>query len=94
MVQEIGKRRKSDSSTIEGLALRLPPQDREAERAVLGAIFLEPEAISKIIDIIQAESFYDSSHRKIFSSMLDLYNRGIPPDIITIKDNLINLHVL
>ena len=52
MGEEINKRRKSGPAAVKGPVLRLLPQDRNAERAVLGALFLEPEAINKIIDII------------------------------------------
>ncbi|MCL6583539.1 MAG: replicative DNA helicase [bacterium] len=82
------------SSGDGGLALRVPPQDRDAERAVLGAIFFEPESINKIIDIIQPDRFYDPAHRKIFASMLDLHNRGILPDLVTLKDELISRNEL
>ncbi|MEW6378788.1 MAG: replicative DNA helicase [bacterium] len=85
---------KPESHSGEGIALRQPPQDRDAERAVLGAICLEPESITKIIDIIQPDRFYDPAHRKIFTSMLDLHNRGILPDSVTLKDELISRNEL
>ena len=79
---------------MNGPVLRLLPQDRNAERAVLGALFLEPESINKIIEIIQSSGFYDPAHQKIFSSMLDLYNRGILPDVVTLKDDLLSRNEL
>ncbi|MGA1875094.1 MAG: replicative DNA helicase [bacterium] len=94
MTDEIKNRQRSENTPAEGLPLRLPPQDRDAERAVLGAIFLEPEAINKILDIIQPEGFYDTAHGKIFSSMVNLSNRGIRPDLVTLKDELLKAHEL
>jgi len=94
MVEKINNRRKSGPSLVNGPVLRLLPQDRNAERAVLGALFLEPESINKIIDIIQSSGFYDPAHQKIFSSMLDLYNRGILPDVVTLKDDLLSRNEL
>jgi len=85
---------KLEGPSGEGIALRLPPQDRDAERAILGAVFLEPESINKIIDVILPDRFYDPAHRKIFSSMLDLYNRGILPDLVTLKDELLSRNEL
>lgn len=79
---------KAPSTSIENLSSRLPPHDREAERAVIGAIFFNPESINRSIEILEPDSFYDSAHRKIFSAMLDLSNQGIPPDLITVKDEI------
>jgi len=94
VVEKINNRRKSGTSLVNGPVLRLLPQDRNAERAVLGALFLEPESINKIIEIIQSSGFYDPAHQKIFSSMLDLYNRGILPDLVTLKDDLLSRNEL
>ena len=94
MAEEINNRRKASPSPVKGPVLRLLPQDRNAERAVLGAVFLDPESINKIIDIIQSTGFYDPAHRKIFSSMADLHNRGILPDLVTLKDELLSRNEL
>src|SRR4030042_2336000 len=90
----VDSRQKLSSSPGEVPTLRLPPQDRDAERAVLGAIFLEPEAINKVLDIIHPAGFYDPIHRKVFSSMVELSSRGILPDVVTIKNELLSRNEL
>jgi len=70
---------------------KLPPQNMEAEKACLGSMLLDREAIEVAIDFLKAEDFYSTQHRIIFDSILDLYNRSIPVDIITITDHLKSL---
>ena len=52
------------------LADRLPPQNIEAEQAVLGAILLEPSALTSASEILIPEDFYRAAHQKIFRTML------------------------
>lgn len=73
---------------IESTALRLPPQSLEAEQAVLGAIILEGEAITKAIEILSPEDFYSERHRKIYQAMLELFDRNEPIDLITLTEHL------
>ncbi|MCS7203090.1 MAG: replicative DNA helicase [Thermodesulfovibrio sp.] len=67
---------------------RLPPQSIEAEQAVLGAILLEGEAITKAIEVVSPEDFYRESHRKIYTAMLELFEKNEPIDLITLTDHL------
>ena len=67
---------------------RLPPQNIEAEQAVLGAILLENESLSSAMEIMTPNDFYRESHRKIFSAMLDLYEKSEPIDLITLTEQL------
>ncbi|MDF2903631.1 MAG: replicative helicase [Bacillus sp. (in: firmicutes)] len=67
---------------------RLPPQNIEAEQAVLGAIFLEPQALTLASEILIPEDFYRSSHQKIFSVMLNLNDQGKAVDLITVTEGL------
>ena len=67
---------------------RLPPQNIEAEQAVLGAILLENESLSSAMEIMTSNDFYRESHRKIFSAMLDLYEKNEPIDLITLTEQL------
>jgi replicative DNA helicase len=73
----------------EEASLKLPPQNIEAEQSVLGGILLEPEALSRILEILQGEDFYRESHRKIFSAMVALYQKGTPVDLITLTEALL-----
>lgn len=67
---------------------RLPPQNIEAEQAVLGAVLLENEALSATMEILTPEDFYKDSHKKIFQSMLGLYEKSEPIDLITLTEFL------
>lgn len=70
------------------LIQRLPPQNLEAEVSVLGGILLENEAINQVLEVIQVGDFYREAHRKIFSAMLQLYERNEPVDLITLSEVL------
>jgi len=67
---------------------KVPPQNLEAERAVLGAILMDNEAVYTVMEILEPSAFYQPSHRLIFSTMLDLSERGEPIDIVTLVDRL------
>mgnify|MGYP001495044459 FL=1 len=67
---------------------RTPPQNIEAEQAVLGAIFLEPESLLVASEILTPEDFYRVSHQKIFACMLSLNEDGKAVDIVTVTDEL------
>jgi replicative DNA helicase len=67
---------------------RLPPQDLEAERSVLGAMLLSAEAMADVVEILDAEDFYRSAHGKIYSSVRALFGHGEPVDVITAVDAL------
>jgi len=64
---------------------RLPPQNVEAEEAVLGAILFDPEAISRIRDILKPEAFYLSNHQTIYRAALDLSRQAMPTDMMTVS---------
>jgi replicative DNA helicase len=67
---------------------RLPPQNIEAEQSVLGAVLLENEAIGTVIEHLTAGDFYKEAHKKIFLSMLELYEKNEPIDLITLTELL------
>ena len=70
------------------LAQRLPPQSLEAEVSVLGGILLENEALSRVLEVIHVGDFYREAHRKIFSAILELFERSEPADLITLSEVL------
>lgn len=78
-----GLGRRSDGSAI-SYPGRVPPQDVEAERAVLGSILLSNEAIYTAIEHLQADDFYKPGHRLIFKAMMDLATKSEPIDNITV----------
>ena len=64
---------------------RIPPQDIEAEQAVLGAIFLDGEALIEAMEIVTPRDFYRRSHQIIFQCMIQLNDRSEAIDLITLK---------
>ncbi|MGG3913810.1 replicative DNA helicase [Bacillus sp. es.034] len=67
---------------------RVPPQNIEAEQAVLGAIFLEPSALTTTSEILIPEDFYRHSHQRIYNVMLNLGDGGKAVDLITVTEEL------
>jgi len=74
--------------TTTTLSDKLPPQNLEAERACLGSMLLDKEAIEVAIDILQSDDFYSDQHRTVFDALIELYNRSVPVDIVTLTDFL------
>ncbi|WP_409290857.1 replicative DNA helicase [Peribacillus sp. SCS-37] len=67
---------------------RIPPQNIEAEQAVLGAIFLEPSSLTLASEVLIPEDFYRNAHQKIFDVMLRLSDSGKPVDLVTVTEDL------
>ena len=67
---------------------RVPPQNIEAEQAVLGGMLIEKEAISKVAEFVKADDFYRESHRLLFEAMLDLFNKNEAVDLVTVTEAL------
>lgn len=70
------------------MAARVPPQNVEAEQAIIGAVLLDPEAWDQVSDVIISEDFYRPAHQKIFESIADLHKRGMQVDLITVSNDL------
>jgi replicative DNA helicase len=67
---------------------KLPPQAVELEEAVIGALMLEKDALTAVIDILQPKSFYKEAHGRIFSAIQNLFQRSEPIDILTVTQEL------
>ncbi len=67
---------------------RIPPQDIETEKALLGAIMLNPNAMYDAADTVSPDSFYASKHGTIFDAMLGLHQKGEPIDLVTLSAKL------
>ena len=74
-------RRADQEPNFEALPDSVPPQNLEAEEAVLGGILLDPDAIGRVADVLQAEAFYLSAHREIYRTALMLHGQGKPTDL-------------
>ncbi len=68
--------------------IRVPPQNLEAEKSVLGSMLIAEEAIGHAVEILDEQWFYDASHRKIYKAITDLYNSRKNVDLITLSDKL------
>lgn len=66
----------------------IPPQDIEAEKALLGSIMLKPNGLNQIADHIREESFYSEKHRLIYQAMIDLYQKNDPIDLLSLATRL------
>jgi replicative DNA helicase len=64
---------------------RLPPQNIDAEEAILGGILLDPEALGRVADLIRPEAFYLTAHQEVFRCMLALQNQGLPTDLMSVS---------
>src|SRR6202012_4138915 len=67
---------------------KLPPQAIDLEEAVLGALMLEKDALSSVIDILKPDVFYDPRHQKIFQAIHVLFEKSSPVDILTVTAQL------
>lgn len=76
------------ATVTELLTSKIPPHSLEAERAVLGAILLEKDSLPKAVEILKPTDFYKEGHRKIFDSMIALFERSEPVDLLTLREEL------
>jgi replicative DNA helicase len=67
---------------------KLPPQAIDLEEAVLGALMLEKDALTAVVDILSADSFYKDAHKLVYEAILDLFNAGEPIDLLTVTNQL------
>ncbi|MCB9747602.1 MAG: replicative DNA helicase [Candidatus Omnitrophica bacterium] len=68
--------------------IKIPPQNLDAEKSVLGSMLIDEEAIGTAIEILDESFFYEETHRKIYRAMVDLYNERKNVDLITLSDKL------
>lgn len=69
-------------------ALRIPPNNIEAEQSVIGAMLLDKNAITTASEILRSEDFYKEAHSKIYDAIMELHDRDEPVDLVTLVDNL------
>jgi len=85
-------RKHNNQQASEGLSSdllrKLPPHNLEAEKAVLGGIFLKPTVLHDVVDMISEDDFYSPVHRAIFAAFLDLFKVGTPIDYLTVQEEL------
>lgn len=67
---------------------RIQPNNKEAEKSVIGAMFMDRDVISDVAYMLTKEDFYNPQYAALFESMVELYNEGHQVDIITVSDRL------
>ena len=70
---------------------KIPPNDIEAEQAVIGSMLTDKDAVISAIEILKEEDFYREDNKTIYEAILNLYNRSEPIDIITLKSELTSM---
>lgn len=70
---------------------KIPPNDVEAEQAVIGSMLTDRDAVISAIEILKEEDFYREDNKTIYEAILNLYNRSEPIDIITLKAELTSM---
>ena len=83
--RKFGHSRRDQEPSFEALPDSVPPQNLEAEEAVLGGILLDPDAIGRVADVLQPEAFYLNAHREIFRTALMLHSQGKPTDLTAVS---------
>lgn len=83
-----------NESQFSSISDRLPPQNIEAEEAILGGILLDPEAISRVAELLQPESFSLNAHQIIYRATLTLHFQGKPTDLMTVTTWLADHNLL
>jgi replicative DNA helicase len=73
---------------------KIPPQNLEAEMAVLGSMLLSEEAIAQAIEILEPDYFYKEGHQKVYQAVIDLYSRNRAADLVTLIEELKKLNLL
>lgn len=67
---------------------KIPPHNLDAEMSLLGAILIDEDVLADITDKVKAEDFYDKRHQMIFASVIRLYEKHSPVDLLTLSDEL------
>ena len=67
---------------------KVPPQNIEAEQSILSAILIDNNTLPEVLEILSEKDFYREVHQKIFSAMVDLFERSEPADLITVTNIL------
>ncbi len=74
--------------TSDGKLQKLPPQNIDAEEAILGAILKNPVCFNKVADMLNTNSFYKPAHKVIYEAVVELFNKNQAIDIVTVSERL------
>lgn len=76
------------SNKTKNVAARIPPQNLDAEKSLLGAILIDEEILADVSEIVKPADFYEKTHEMIFDAVIRLYERHKPVDMLTLTDEL------
>jgi replicative DNA helicase len=82
------KKARSTAPAETALSGRLVPQAVDIEKALLGALLIEKDAIAKVVDLLSPEVFYEPRHQLIYRAMRSLFDEGLPIDLISTTEAL------
>lgn len=74
------------------MTTRIPPNDKDAEQAVLGAVFLSQDALVESMEYVDAEDFYQHANQLVFQAMINLNEQESPVDVVTVQNELDRLN--
>ncbi len=78
----------SAKAKSESANLKVPPQSLDAEKSLLGAVLIDDNVLADVSDKLKPMDFYDNRHETIFASMMRLYEKHQPVDLLTLSDDL------
>lgn len=79
---------KDTYTNFKGLVNKVPPQNIEAEKCLLGSLMIDPQGVIKVADFLTAEDFYQASHQQIYQAILDLFSKKQTVDILSASNRL------
>jgi replicative DNA helicase len=74
------------------ITTRIPPNDKEAEQSVLGAVFLSQDALIEAMEYVEPDDFYQHANQLIFQAMVNLNDKEEPVDVVTVQNELDRLN--
>lgn len=79
---------------INKIVPEIPPNDFDAEQAVIGSMIFDKEGIDSAYEILKADDFYRPEHSILFNAIIDMYSENVPVDLITLKNKLETMNML
>ena len=81
--------RSQESNTSTPTGGRIPPQDLNAEKSLLGALLLSDASFPDVLELVRPADFYDQRHRQIYAAFVSLYDHHRPIDLLTVTSELV-----
>ncbi len=82
------KNSETSPTLVDDLLSRVPPQNVEAEEAIVGGLLVNPDDMNDVVELIKGHDFYHPHYQMMFDAMVALFNRSEPIDVITVAETL------